>query len=130
MRPLTASKIIPGRKQQLLDVHSLFDLPNRTDKDYMDYLAIVSDDLDKRGMEWPILVIKKDGYWDRFPWQDDNKMAISDLKFDKNGNLWGLLSGVENPLFVKTTQNEWHKFSISSRVRRFPASRHTTLTPF
>ena len=76
MKLLTASKIIPGRKQQLLDVHSLFDLPNRTDKDYMDYLAIVSDDLDKRGMEYPILVIKKDGYWDRFPWQDDNKMGV------------------------------------------------------
>ena len=76
MKLLTASKIIPGRKQQLLDVHSLFDLPNRTDKDYMDYLAIVSDDLDKRGMEYPILVIKKDGYWNRFPWQDDNKMGV------------------------------------------------------
>ena len=76
MKLLTASKIIPGRKQQLLDVHSLFDLPNRTDKDYMDYLAIVSDDLDKRGMEYPILVIKKDDYWDRFPWQDDNKMGV------------------------------------------------------
>ena len=73
MKPLTAYKIIPGRKQELIDVRNLFDLPNRTDKDYMDYLAIVSDDLDKRGMENPILVIKKDGYWNRFPWQDDNK---------------------------------------------------------
>tara|TARA_Y100000592_G_C5416586_1_gene290959 strand:- start:228 stop:596 length:369 start_codon:yes stop_codon:yes gene_type:complete len=76
MRPLTAYKIIPGRKQELIDVRNLFDLPNRTDKDYMDYLAIVSDDMDKRGMENPILVIKKDGYWNRFPWQDDNKMGV------------------------------------------------------
>ena len=76
MKPLTAYKIIPGRKQELIDVRNLFDLPNRTDKDYMDYLAIVSDDMDKRGMENPILVIKKDGYWNRFPWQDDNKMGV------------------------------------------------------
>ena len=76
MKPLTAYKIIPGRKQELIDVRNLFDLPNRTDKEYMDYLAIVSDDMDKRGMENPILVIKKDGYWNRFPWQDDNKMGV------------------------------------------------------
>ena len=66
-------------------------------------------------------VVERYSWWntnnglDTIPyWQEDNKMAISDLKFDKNGNLWGLLSGVENPLFVKTAQNEWHKFSISS----------------
>ncbi len=47
-------------------------------------------------------------------WQYDNKMAISDLKFDKNGNMWGLLSSVERPLFVKTNDNEWFNFSISS----------------
>jgi ligand-binding sensor domain-containing protein len=47
-------------------------------------------------------------------WQNDNKMAISDLKFDNDGNMWGLLSGVDNPLFVKTINNEWYKFSISS----------------
>jgi len=76
MKPLTASKIIPGKRQELIDVHTLFDLPSRTDKDYIDYLAIVSDDLDKRGMEWPILIIKKDNYWNRFPWQDDTKMGV------------------------------------------------------
>ena len=41
-------------------------------------------------------------------------MAIADLKFDANGNMWGLLSSVDNPLFVKTRNNEWYKFSISS----------------
>jgi len=76
MKPLTASKIIPGRKQVLLDVNTLFDLPNRSDESYMQYLATVSDDLDKRGMEYPILVIKKDNYWNRLPWQDDNKMGV------------------------------------------------------
>ena len=66
-------------------------------------------------------VVERYSWWntnnglDTIPyWQEDNKMAISDLTFDKSGNLWGLLSGVENPLFVKTAQNEWHKFSISS----------------
>ena len=76
MKPLTAYKIIPGRKQELIDVRNLFDLPNRTDKNYMDYLATVSDDLDKRGMEYPILVVEKDNYWNRFPWQDDTKMGV------------------------------------------------------
>ena len=47
-------------------------------------------------------------------WQADNRMAIADLKFDVNGNMWGLLSGVDNPLFVKTINNEWYKFSIST----------------
>ena len=46
-------------------------------------------------------------------WQNDNRMAISDLKIDKNGNMWGLLSSVDNPLFVKTKNNDWYKFSIS-----------------
>ena len=76
MRPLVAFKSIPDRKQQLIDVSSLFDLPNRTDKNYMVYLATVSDDLDKRGMEYPILVVEKDNYWNRFPWQDDTKMGV------------------------------------------------------
>ena len=76
MKPLTASKIIPGRKQELLDVNSLFDLPNRSDDSYIQYLATVFKDLDKRGMENPILVIEKDNYWNRLPWQDDNKMGV------------------------------------------------------
>jgi len=76
MRPLTASKIISGRKQELLSVNNLFDLPNRSDDNYMEYLATVSNDLDKRGMEYPILVIKKENYWNRLPWQDDNKMGV------------------------------------------------------
>ena len=76
MKPLTAYKIIPDRKSELFDVTTLFDLPNRFDKDYMDYLAIVMEDMDNRGMEWPILVIKKDNYWNRFPWQDDHKLGV------------------------------------------------------
>ena len=46
-------------------------------------------------------------------WSQDNRMAIADLKFDNSGNMWGLLSSVDQPLFVKTKNNEWHKFSIS-----------------
>ena len=38
MKPLTASKIIPGKKQELLKIEDLFDLPNRTDDNYMEYL--------------------------------------------------------------------------------------------
>ena len=42
MKILLASKHLPGQKQELIDVNNLFDLPNRTDKDYMDYLAVIS----------------------------------------------------------------------------------------
>ena len=59
MKPLTASKTIPDRKQELIDVNNLFDLPNRQDKDYMDYLDTMFKDLDKNGMMYPIFVIKK-----------------------------------------------------------------------
>jgi len=68
MKPLTASKIIPGRKQELIKLDDLFDLPNRSDENYMEYLSTVFKDMDKRGMENPILVIRKEGYWNRMPW--------------------------------------------------------------
>ena len=35
-----------------------------------------------------------------------NRIRISDLKFDKEGNLWGLSSEVNHPLFVKTKKME------------------------
>jgi len=46
-------------------------------------------------------------------WQNDKRMAVADLKFDDFGNMWGLVSGVNNPLFVKTKNNEWHNFQLS-----------------
>ena len=76
MKPLTASKIIPNRKQELINVNDLFDLPNRQDKDYMDYLDTMFKDLDEKGMMYPIFVIKKENYWNRFPWRYDNKMGV------------------------------------------------------
>jgi len=42
-----------------------------------------------------------------------NKTRISDLKFDNEGNLWGLNSEVNHPLFVKTKNNEWFSFSMN-----------------
>ena len=76
MKPLTASKTLPNRKQELIDLNNLFDLPNRQDKDYLDYLDTMFKELDKNGMMYPILVIKKEHYWNRFTWQDDNKMGV------------------------------------------------------
>jgi hypothetical protein len=46
-------------------------------------------------------------------WQWDEKMAISDLKFDNYGNMWGLTSSVINPLFVKTKDDEWFSFGLT-----------------
>ena len=76
MKPLTAFKTLPDRKQELIDLNNLFDLPNRQDKDYLDYLDTMFKELDKNGMMYPILVIKKEHYWNRFTWQDDNKMGV------------------------------------------------------
>ena len=46
-------------------------------------------------------------------WQEDKRNSIADLKFDNFGNMWGLVSRVKNPLFVKTKNNEWYNFQLS-----------------
>jgi len=43
----------------------------------------------------------------------NNRIRISDLKFDNDGNLWGLSSEVNHPLFVKTKNEEWFSFSMN-----------------
>ena len=47
----------------------------------------------------------------------NNRIQISDLKFDSYGNLWGLNSQVQKPLFVKTPQNEWYSIHIEFSYR-------------
>ena len=42
----------------------------------------------------------------------NNRIRISDLKFDNEGNLWGLSSEVNHPLFVKTQNGIWYSFSM------------------
>ena len=42
----------------------------------------------------------------------NNRIRISDIKFDDNGNMWALSSEVNHPLAVKTRQGDWHSFSI------------------
>jgi len=68
MKPLTAYNILPNRKQELFDINNLFDLPNRQDDNYKQYLVTVMKDMDKNGMSNPILVIRKENYWNRMPW--------------------------------------------------------------
>jgi ligand-binding sensor domain-containing protein len=43
----------------------------------------------------------------------NNRIRISDIKFDDDGNLWGLSSEVNHPLFVKTKNDEWFSFSMN-----------------
>ena len=43
----------------------------------------------------------------------NNRIRISDLKFDSDDNLWGLSSEVNRPLFVKTKNDEWFSFSMN-----------------
>ena len=47
----------------------------------------------------------------------NNVTQISDLKIDKNGNLWGLNNQVANPLFVKTIDNQWYSFSMNQNIQ-------------
>jgi ligand-binding sensor domain-containing protein len=50
----------------------------------------------------------------------NNRIRISDLKFDNDGNLWGLSSEVNHPLFVKTKNGEWYSFTMhQSQVALF-----------
>jgi len=43
----------------------------------------------------------------------NNRIRISDLNFDNDGNLWGLSSEVNHPLFVKTKNGEWYSFTMN-----------------
>ena len=46
----------------------------------------------------------------------NNRIQISDLKFDNNNSLWGLNSQVQKPLFVKTINDEWYSFSMNQNI--------------
>ena len=72
MKILTANNFVK-EGQILLDVDLLLDLPNRDDDSYNEYLKNVKDDLDKKGMLNPLLVVEKKNYWNRFPWRDESK---------------------------------------------------------
>ncbi len=43
----------------------------------------------------------------------NNRIRISDIKFDKNGNLWAISSEVNHPLVVKTLDNQWYSYSMN-----------------
>ena len=63
-------------------------------------------------------LVKKHGYANTngvldTVWYSNNRIRISDLKFDDDGNLWGLSSEVNRPLFVKTKNNQWFSFSMN-----------------
>ena len=73
MKPLVAYNILPDQKQELIEITKLFDLPNRKDENYMQYLETVMKDMDINGMKNPILVIKKENYWNRLPWRGTNE---------------------------------------------------------
>ena len=72
MKILTANNIVK-EGQILLDVDLLLDLPNRDDDSYNEYLKTVKDDLEVNGMMYPLLVVEKKNYWNRFPWRDESK---------------------------------------------------------
>lgn len=46
-------------------------------------------------------------------WYSNNRIRISDIKFDSNDNMWALSSEVNNPLVVKTKNNDWYSFNMN-----------------
>ena len=46
-------------------------------------------------------------------WYSNNRIRISDIKFDVSGNMWALSSEVNHPIVVKTKNNNWHSFSMN-----------------
>ncbi len=42
-----------------------------------------------------------------------NRIRISDIKFDSEGNMWALSSEVNHPIIVKTKNDIWHSYSIN-----------------
>ena len=46
-------------------------------------------------------------------WYSNNRIRISDIKFDSDDNMWALSSEVNNPLVVKTKNNEWYSFNMN-----------------
>ncbi|MEC7864218.1 MAG: hypothetical protein VYB55_04065, partial [Bacteroidota bacterium] len=43
----------------------------------------------------------------------NNRIRISDIKFDSDGNLWALSSEVNHPIVVKTRNDDWYSFSMN-----------------
>ena len=43
----------------------------------------------------------------------NNRIRISDIKFDSKGNMWALSSEVNNPIVVKTLSGEWYSFNMN-----------------
>ena len=46
----------------------------------------------------------------------NNRIQVSDIKFDQSNNLWGLNSQVQKPLFVKTPSDNWFSFSMNLNI--------------
>ena len=46
-------------------------------------------------------------------WYSNNRIRISDIKFDSNENMWALSSEVNHPIVVKTKNNTWYSYSMN-----------------
>ena len=43
----------------------------------------------------------------------NNRIRISDIRFDSDGNMWALSSEVNHPIVVKTKNNNWYSYSMN-----------------
>jgi len=50
-------------------------------------------------------------------WANDKRLSVCGLKLDNYGNLWGLTSSVQNPLFVKTVNDNWRSFYVQQQIK-------------
>jgi len=57
-------------------LNQLFSLPNRTDKNFLEYQKKVFKDLSLNGMSYPIIITLKEYYWSKLPWKDNTKYGI------------------------------------------------------
>ena len=50
-------------------------------------------------------------------WANDKRLSVCGLKTDNQGNLWGVTSSVQNPLFVKSPDDIWRSFYIQQQIK-------------
>ena len=101
-----------------IDLNRARDIVAVASKNGKDYYASLYNGLSVMGGEDHII---KYGYQNTggildTTFYSNNRIQISDLKFDKNNNLWGLNSQVQKPLFVKTTNDEWFSFGMNQNI--------------
>lgn len=57
-------------------INDLFSLPNRKDKNFLEYQEKIFKDISLNGMTNPIIITLKKYYWSKLSWKYENKYGI------------------------------------------------------